>query len=75
MGRACQLQVYVNDKKIYDKIIEGLYESSPSDGRQGEDVKIDLSDFRAQEVVLRLYQRVLVPHKPATPIGARWKFN
>jgi len=71
VGRAWQLQVYVNDKKIYDKIIEGLHESSPSDGRQWEDIKIDLSDFRAQEVVLRLYQRVLVPHHEAG--NAYWR--
>jgi hypothetical protein len=62
LGRAWQLQVYVNDKKMFDKLIDGLYESRQSDSRHWENIIIDLSDYKNQEVVLRLYQRVLVPH-------------
>ncbi len=65
VGRAWQLQVYVNDKKIFDKLIDGLYESRQSDLRHWEDISIDLSDYKNQRVVLRLYQRVLVPHHEA----------
>jgi len=65
VGRAWQLQVYVNDRKVLDKLIDGLYESRQSDGRHWEDVSVDLSDYKDQEVVLRLYQRVLVPHHEA----------
>jgi hypothetical protein len=65
VGRAWQLQVYVNDKKVLDKLIDGLYESRQSDGRHWEDVSVDLSDYKDQKVVLRLYQRVLVPHHEA----------
>ncbi len=65
VGRAWQLQVYVNDKKIFDKLIDGLYESRQSDVRHWEDISVDLSNFKNQKVVLRLYQRVLVPHHEA----------
>jgi len=71
VGRAWQLQVYVNDKKVLDKLVDGLYESVPAEGRQWEDVKIDLSEYRKQEVVLRLYQRVLIPHHEAG--NAYWR--
>jgi hypothetical protein len=65
VGRAWQLQVYVNDNKVLDKLIDGLYESHRSDSRHWEEIRIDLSDYRNQKVVLRLYQRVLVPHHEA----------
>ncbi len=65
VGRAWQLQVYVNDKKVFDKLIGGLYESRQSDSRHWEDISIGLSDYKNQKVVLRLYQRVLIPHHEA----------
>ena len=71
VGRAWQLQVYVNDKKVLDKLIDGLYESRQSDSRHWEDINIDLSDYKNQKVVLRLYQRVLVPHHEAG--NAYWR--
>src|SRR5271166_1562575 len=71
VGRAWQLQVYVNDKKVLDKLIDGLYESRQSDSRHWEDISIDLSDYKNQKVVLRLYQRVLVPHHEAG--NAYWR--
>lgn len=60
VGRSWQLQAYVNDKKVLDRLVDGLYESVPAEGRQWEDVVIDLSEYHNQKVVLRLYQRV--PH-------------
>ena len=65
VGRAWQLQVYVNDKKVLDKLIDGLYESGQSDSRHWENINIDLSDCKNQQVTLRLYQRVLIPHHEA----------
>jgi hypothetical protein len=65
VGRAWQLQVYVNDQKILDKLIDGLDDSRQSDSRHWEDISVDLSPFKGQEVVLRLYQRVLVPNHEA----------
>jgi hypothetical protein len=50
---------------VFDKLIDGLYESHRLDSRLWEDISIDLSDYRNQKVVLRLYQRVLVPHHEA----------
>jgi hypothetical protein len=64
-GRAWQLQIYVNDKKVLEKLIVGLYESHQSDPRHWKDIRVDLSDYKNQKVVLRLYQRVLVPHHEA----------
>jgi hypothetical protein len=64
-GRAWQLQVYVNDEKVLDKLIGGRPKSRQSDSRQWEDISIDLYDYKNQKVVLRLYQRVLVSHQEA----------
>ncbi len=65
-GRAWQLQVYVNDDKMLDKLIEGRSES-----RDWEDIEINLAKYANQEVVFRLYQRVLIPHREAG--NAYWR--
>ena len=65
VGRAWQLQVFVNDKMAFDKLIDGKSASGQSDSRHWEDIRIDLSDYQGQKVVLRLYQRVLIPHREA----------
>ena len=65
VGRAWQLQVFVNDKVAFDKLIDGKSASGQSDSRHWEDIRIDLSDYQGQKVVLRLYQRVLIPHREA----------
>jgi hypothetical protein len=63
-GRAWQLQVYVNDTNVLDKLINGSQKSPQSDSRRWEDIRVDLSSYKNQRVVLRLYQRVLVsPHE------------
>ncbi len=59
-GRAWQLQVYVNDEKVLDKLIEGL-----SEGRNWQEIDVDVSKYKTQDVVVRLYQRVLIPHHEA----------
>ena len=65
VGRAWQLQIYVNDKKTLDKLIVGPPELHHSASRRWENISVDLSDYKNQNVVLRLYQRVLVPHHEA----------
>jgi len=65
-GRAWQLQVYVNDDRVLDKIIEGIV-----DTRRWQDIDVDLSKYADQQVELRLYQRVLIPHHEAG--NAYWR--
>jgi hypothetical protein len=65
-GRAWQLQVYVNDDKVLDKFIEGR-----SDTRDWQDIEVNLAKYANQEVVLRLYQRVLIPGREAG--NAYWR--
>jgi ADP-ribosylglycohydrolase len=66
LGRAWQLQVYINDEKVLDKIIEGASET-----RNWQTISVDLSKCRGQTAVLRLYQRVLIPHREAG--NAYWR--
>jgi hypothetical protein len=65
-GRVWQLQVYVNDDQLMDRIIAGS-----SGSRSWKEIRIGLSKYRNQEVVLRLYQRVLIPHREAG--NAYWR--
>lgn len=65
-GRAWQLQVYVNDDRVLDKLIE-----SASDTRDWLQMELDLSKYRNQDVALRLYQLVLIPHHEAG--NAYWR--
>jgi hypothetical protein len=70
-GRAWQLQVFVNDEPVLDKLIVGTHGPRQSQARRWESIRIDLSNFKNQQVVLRLYQRVLVPHHEAG--NAYWR--
>ncbi len=65
-GRSWQLQVYVNDDKVLDKLIDG-----GSETRVWEDIEVNLAKYANQEVVLRLYQRVLIPQHEAG--NAYWR--
>ena len=66
-GRAWQLQIYVNDDKVLDKLIEG----SVGDGPLWQPIDIDLQKYSDQRVVLRLYQGVLVSQHEAG--NAYWR--
>jgi ADP-ribosylglycohydrolase len=80
-GRAWQLQVYVNDDKVLDKLIESRAETQklkdidrPDVDRQDiewQDIEVSLAKYANQEVALRLYQRVLIPHHEAG--NAYWR--
>ncbi|MGA8150120.1 MAG: ADP-ribosylglycohydrolase family protein [Terriglobales bacterium] len=63
--RAWRLQIYVNDQRLLDELIDGIADS------KWRDIHIDLSAFKGQEVTLRLYQFVLVPHHEAG--NAYWR--
>src|SRR5215469_12130072 len=65
-GRSWQLQVYVNDDKLLDKLIEGK-----ATAQSWQDIHVDVSKYAGQDVVIRLYQRVLIPGHEAG--NAYWK--
>jgi len=66
-GRAWELNVYVNNKLMEKRIVEG----GTGSGRTWHPMKVDLKEFAGQSVHLRLYQRVLVPNRVAG--NAYWK--
>ena len=71
VGRAWRLQVFVNDKKVLDKVIDRLNESDSSEvgiGRRSVLIEVTI---RSRRVVLRLYQLVLIPHHQAG--NAYWR--
>jgi ADP-ribosylglycohydrolase len=71
-GRTWHLDVFVNNKKILDKLIEGA--STPQGSgpaRHWEHVQLDLSAYKGQSVVIRLYDLILVPGHEAG--NSYWK--
>ncbi|MDB6025052.1 MAG: hypothetical protein JWM68_1275 [Verrucomicrobiales bacterium] len=68
-GRAWELEVYANNKRVFRKLIDAS--TQPVGDRVWEDVNIDLSKFGKQQVQLRLYQRALLADK--IPGNAYWR--
>jgi len=64
--RAWQLNVYVDNDEVLDKIVEGT-----QPGINWQDIHVDLSDYEGKTVSIRLYQRVLIDGKEAG--DAYWK--
>jgi hypothetical protein len=65
-GRAWELNVYIDNDQVLDKIIEG---SQPSVNWQK--IVVDLSDYTGKIINIRLYQRVLIDGREAG--NAYWK--
>ncbi len=65
-GRAWQLNVYIDNDQVLDKIIEG---TQPAVSWQH--ITVDLGDYQGKTVNIRLYQRVLIDGKEAG--DAYWK--
>ncbi len=65
-GRAWHLQVFVNNDKLLDQLIEGrsMTQENALD-RHWEHIHLDLAAYRQQPVVIRLYDLVLVPNHHA----------
>jgi hypothetical protein len=72
-GCAWHLNVFVNNDKVLDKLIEGdsWVQGSPPERpsvqgsapvRHWEHINVDLTAYKKQSVVIRLYDLVLVPH-------------
>lgn len=62
--RAWRLEVYINNNKMLNKIING-------EMHKWQNINIDISKYQGSTVTIRLYQRVLVPGKEAG--NAYWK--
>jgi hypothetical protein len=65
-GRAWHLQVFVNNDKVFDRLIEGnptMQENALE--HHWEHIRLDLATYRKQSVVIRLYDLVLVPNHQA----------
>jgi hypothetical protein len=68
-ARAWQLEVYANNQRIFQKLIDG---ANGVDGKTlWHDIRIGLERFGGQEIELRLYQRVLLRDRLAG--NAYWK--
>ena len=67
-GRAWQLDVFVDNVNRLTRTIDG---GPPAEDRRWEQVDVDLGEFAGQEVVIRLYQRVLLPDRVAG--NAYWR--
>lgn len=64
--RVWRCMVYVNNTLLYDKLIRGNNEQ-----KTWLPVKIDLTPYKNSSVILRIYQRVLIPGKASG--NAYWK--
>jgi hypothetical protein len=62
-GRAWHLQVFVNNDKLLDQLVEegAVISENPLD-RHWEHIHLDLSAYRKQSVVIRLYDFILIPN-------------
>jgi hypothetical protein len=65
-GRVWRCEVYVNNRKVFNRLMEG-----GSEGRNWNQVNIDLTPFKNSTVKFRIYQRVLVPGRASG--NAYWK--
>jgi ADP-ribosylglycohydrolase len=61
-GRSWHLEVFVNNDKVLDRLIEGG-SSAQGDASEHhwEPIRVDLNAYRKQQVIIRLYDLVLVP--------------
>ena len=59
-GRSWRLQVYINNDVKVNRLIEGA-----ATGKNWQDVKVDLSGYTGDTIVIRLFQRVLLPGRTA----------
>jgi hypothetical protein len=62
-GRTWHLVVFVNNDKVLDRSIEGdPLTAGRAQERRWEPIHVDLSAYRKQRVIVRLYDLVLVPN-------------
>jgi hypothetical protein len=68
-GRAWELEIYANNKRVYHKLIDGA--AAQAGERVWEKVNVALGEFSGEKVQLRLYQGVRLADK--IPGNAYWK--
>jgi hypothetical protein len=66
--KAWELNVYVGNDQVLNKVIEGDNESI-----RWQAVELDLSKYANEQKTIRLYQRVLLPGLYKVPSNAHWK--
>lgn len=66
-GRAWELAIFVNNRQMVKRVIDGL----GANGIRWEAIDVDLKEYAGQSVELRLYQLVLVHNRTAG--NAFWK--
>jgi len=66
-GCAWHLNVFVNNDRLIDEMIEGGPPAQPGAGaaRHWEHIRVDLGAYKNDRVVIRLYDLILVPHRYA----------
>ena len=64
-GAVWHLMVFAGNQKLVDSVIDGgpLPSTGEAPERHWERIALDLRPFQHQQVVLRLYDLVLVPHR------------
>ena len=71
-GRAWRLEVFVNNDKVLDELIEGNKLQRENASHRGwKHIDLDLAAYRNQSVVIRLYDLILVPGHEAG--NSYWK--
>jgi hypothetical protein len=71
-GRAWHLEVFVDNDKVLDRLIDGaVLPKEASTNRGWEHLSVDLSNYRDRRVVVRVYDLVLVPGHEAG--NSYWK--
>lgn len=65
-GRTWHLQVFVNNDKVLDQMVQGdTLTADNASERHWDRIHVDLTAYRNQSVVIRLYDLVLVPDHEA----------
>ena len=72
VGHTWKLQISIDNDKVLDKLIDGAKLPTDATSRRAwEHVNLDLSNYRNRNVVIRLYDLVLVPGHEAG--NSYWK--
>ena len=72
-GTTWHLVIFANNDKVLDRLIEGTpwNRNGAQPVRRWEHIDVDLTRYKNQTIVLRLYDLVLVPHRYAG--NSYWK--